>query len=121
MMNKVESQTKTNGRAVAAILSAMVGLLVMGIVHTATDASSSFSTFVLDVGKLWIPNAAGIGPYSGKETFMLVAWLGSWGLLYLTLRKRSVNMKIAAIIFIVGLALAALFVYTPFIDFLLGK
>lgn len=120
-MGKVESQTKTNGRAAAAILSATIGLLLMGIVNTATEASSSFSTFVLNVGKLWIPNATGIGPYSGKETFMLVAWLGSWGLLHLALRKRSLNMKITAIVFIVGLALAAMLVYTPFIDFLLGK
>jgi len=120
-MSRAESQTKTNGRAVAAILSATIGLLVMGIVNTAAAASSSFNTFVLNVGKLWIPNATGIGPYSGKETFMLVAWLGSWGLLHLTLRKKSLNMKIAAIVFIVGLVLAAMFVYTPFIDFLLGK
>jgi len=120
-MQSVESQTKPNGRGVAAMLSAMIGLLVMGIVHTAAVAYSSFNTSVLNVGKLWIPNAAGIGPYSGKETFMLIAWLGSWGLLHLMLRKRNVNMKIVAMVFFVGVALAALFVYTPFIDFLLGK
>ena len=120
-MSTTPSEAKLNGRAVAAILAAMIGLLVLGIVHTGTQASSDFNTAVLNVGKAWIPNAAGIGPYSGKETFMLIAWFGSWGLLYLTLKKRSVNMKIAAIVFIVGLALATLFVYTPFIDFLLGK
>jgi hypothetical protein len=114
-------QIKTNGRAVAALLSGMIGLLVMGIINIGTEASASFNTWVLNVGQLWIPNAAGIGPYSGKETFMLIAWLGSWGLLHLTLRKRNVNVKIAAITFIAGLALATLFVYIPFIDFLLGK
>lgn len=120
-MNIAESHIRKSGRAVAAILSAMIGLLVLGIVNMATVASSSFNTFVLNVGQLWIPNATGIGPYSGKETFMLIAWLGSWGLMHLTLRKRNVNMKIVAMVFIIGLALATLFVYTPFINFLLGK
>ena len=120
-MTQTESRPKTNGRAVAAMLSGMIGLLVMAIVHTATVASAEFSTFVFNVGKAWVPSAAGIGPYSGKETFLLISWLGSWGLLYLGLRNRNVNMKIAAIVFIVGLAVAALFVYTPFIDLILGK
>jgi hypothetical protein len=116
-----ESQIKTNGRAVAAFLSGMIGLLVMGIINTGAEASASFNTWLQNVGQVWIPNAAGIGPYSGLETFLLIAWLGSWGLLHFALRKRDVNVKIAAITFIVGLALATLFVYTPFIDFLLGK
>ena len=120
-MTKPEAQTKKNGSAVAAMLAGMIGLLVMGIIHVATVASSDFSAFVFNVGKAWVPSAAGIGPYSGKETFLLIAWLGSWGLLYLGLRNRSVNLKIAAIVFIVGLAVAALFVYTPFIHLILGK
>lgn len=120
-MSKTQQEAKPNGRAVAAMLSAMIGLLVMGIIHTWTDASASFSTFVLNVGKAWIPNAAGIGPYSGKETFMLISWFGSWALLYLLLRNRRVNLTIATLIFMIGMALATLFVYTPFIDFILGK
>lgn len=120
-MNKVESQIKSNGRAVAALLSAMTGLLIMGIVNTATEASSNFNIFVLNVGKLWIPNTAGIGPYSGKETFLLIGWLGTWITLHFALRKTNVNMKIVTTMFFVGLAIALLLVYTPFIDFLLGK
>lgn len=119
-MTKVTSKIKTNGQAVAAMLAGMIGLLVMGIVHTATQASSSFNTWVLNVGKLWVPSAAGIGSYSGKETFLLIAWLGSWGLLYLALRKRNVNMKISALIFMVGITISALLVYTPFVHFILG-
>jgi hypothetical protein len=116
-----ESQIKTNGRAVAAFLSGMIGLLVMGIINMGGEASASFNTWLQNVGQLWIPNAAAIGPYSGKETFLLIAWLGSWGLLHLALRRRDVNVKIAAITFVVGLALSTLLIYTPFIHFLLGK
>ena len=120
-MTKPESQLKPNGRAAAAMLAGMIGLLVMGIVNTATVASSDFSTFVFNVGKAWVPSAAGIGPYSGKETFLLIGWLGSWILLHFALGKRNVEMKIAAIVFIVGLAISALLVYTPFIHFILGR
>ena len=112
---------KPNGAAVAAFLSAMIGLLTMGIVHTATDASTVFSNWVLSVGELWIPNAQGIGPYSGKETFLLVSWLLSWLVLHLLLRKRDVRLAAPVVIFVVGTALATLLVYTPFIDFILGK
>ncbi len=64
-------RTKVNGPAVAAILSAMIGPLVMGIVNVGTTASADFSNWVLSIGKLWVPSLQGIGPYSGKETFLL--------------------------------------------------
>jgi len=115
------SARKPNGAAVAAFTSAMIGLLTMGIVHTATDASTSFSNWVLSVGKLWVPNAQGIGPYSGKETFLLASWLLSWTFLHLLLRKRDMKLAVPVVVFVVGTALATLLIYTPFIDFILGK
>jgi hypothetical protein len=99
----------------------MIGLLTMGIVHTATDASASFSNWVLTVGKLWIPNAQGIGPYSGKETFLLIGWLLSWTVLHLLLRKRDMKLAIPVVIFVAGMGLATLLIYTPFIDFVLQE
>ena len=99
----------------------MIGLLTMGIVHTATDASTSFSNWVLSVGKLWIPNAQGIGPYSGKEIFLLIGWLLSWTVLHLLLRKRDLKLAAPVVVFVVGMALATLLIYTPFIDLILSK
>jgi len=112
---------KRNGGAVAAFLSAMIGLLMLGIVNVGTEASNAFNNWVLSVGKLWIPNAQGIGPYSGKETFLLVGWFLSWIVLHMILRKRDVKLAVPAVVFVLGLAFATLFVYTPFIDFILGK
>ncbi len=120
-MKTTQNGIKTNGRAVAAMLSAMIGLLVMGIVHTATVASADFNTFVFDVGRAWIPNAQGIGPYSGKETFLLIGWFVSWVTLHFALRNKNVSIKVASIVFIVGIAIAALLVYSPFIHFILGR
>ena len=112
---------RENGEAVAALMSAMVGLLVLGIMHLGSQASSGFNQWLLSVGQAWIPNATGIGPYSGKETFLLIGWLGSWAVLHLTLRNRSMRLIFPMVIFTAGLAVATLFVYTPFINFVLGK
>lgn len=120
-MTELTKQLKANGRAVAAILSGMIGLVVMGIINFATEASADFNTWVHSVGKLWVPSAQGIGPYSGKETFLLIGWLGSWPILYFALRQKNVNLKIASIIFAVGMIVATLLIYTPLIDFVLGK
>ncbi len=100
-------------------MAAMIGLLVMGIVNIGTEASGDFKTFIQDVGKAWIPNAQGIGPYSGKETFMLMGWLASWALLHFLIRRKEVSLKTPVIIFLAGLGLATLLVYTPFIHFIL--
>ena len=112
---------RPNGEAVAALWSAMIGLLVMGIMHLGSQASSDFGKWLLSVGQAWIPNATGLGPYSGKETLLLLGWLGSWAVQHFALRHRSMRLTLPMVIFTIGMALATLFVYTPFIDFILGK
>ena len=112
---------RPTGEAVAALLSAMIGLLLMGIINFGTEASTGFNSWVFAVGKAWIPNAQGLGPYSGKETILLTGWLGSWVLLHFALRHKNIRMTIPMVIFTTGMALSTLFIYTPFIDFVLGK
>ena len=113
------SGRKPNGPAVAAFLSAMIGLLTLGIANLG-DETKVLTTTLLETGKLWIPNAQGIGPYSGKETFLLLGWLGSWVILYAVPKKRDVRLAAPVVIFIAGLAIATLLIYTPFLDILLG-
>lgn len=111
---------KPTGPAAAAMLSAAIGLLTLGVVHTGTVASTAFRDLVFSLGKLWIPGAAGIGPYSGKETLMLIGWFLSWVVLHLGLRSRSVSVVKVASISMVLVGIATLFIWTPFIDLLLG-
>ena len=85
---------RPNGASIAALVSAAFGLLVLGVVVLATELSERAKEIVFDIGKLWIPRAADIGPYSGKETFLLVGWLGSWLILHFALRHREVNTKV---------------------------
>ena len=82
-----------NGAYVAAYLAASFGLLVLALVQIGTELSDSFRDTVFAIGKAWIPGAAGIGPYSGKETLMLVAWLGSWVGLHFAMRSMTLNLR----------------------------
>ena len=102
-----------NGAAQAALLSAMLGCLTLALINLATEMSDPFKEFVHQAGKLWMPGAEGIGPYSGKETFALVAWLGSWLILSLILRKKELNSVWVFMIFLVGLGIATTLVWPP--------
>lgn len=104
---------KPNGASVAAVVAASIGLLALGLVVVATELSERAKELVFDVGKAWIPNAEGIGPYSGKETFLLVGWLGSWLILHLALRNREVNTKAWFGAALVALLVATFLVWPP--------
>jgi len=104
---------RPSGASVAALLAAAIGLLVLALVQVATELNASFKDSVFAVGKAWIPGAAGIGPYSGKETFMLVAWLGSWAVLHGVLRRKEVDVRTWGGVAFVALALATLLMWPP--------
>lgn len=109
-----------NGAAIAACLSAMIGLLVLGLVVFAAEASEPFAETVHAIGKLWMPGAERIGPYSGKETLMVLAWLGSWLILHGLLRRKQLDGGLWLTVFLVGVGTATLLVWPPVWQFLLG-
>ena len=81
--------TVPSGIAVAALMGALIGMLTLAMVNVFTAASPAFTAWVHGIGKLWMPGAEGIGPYSGKETMAAIAWLVSWALLHVGLRTRD--------------------------------
>jgi len=101
------------GAAQAAFLSAMLGALTLALVNLGTELSDAFKSSVHRIGKLWMPGAEGIGPYSGKETISLVVWLLSWLILHRILRKSEWEHRIATSIFLVGIALATTLLWPP--------
>jgi len=107
-----------SGIAVAALTSAVVGMLTLAIVNTCTAASPAFNAWVHSVGKLWMPGADGIGPYSGKETLSAVGWLGSWVILHYALRRRELNLSRWVIVFLVGVGIATTLIWPPVFEFL---
>jgi len=106
---------KKNGQVAAAMIAAMIGVLSLGISHMISVLSEDAKLFIHLVGKAWIPGAEGIGPYSGKESFMLIGWGLSWLILYFALRNRDVKLPYYTLLFMIGISIATLLVWTPFV------
>ena len=114
------SRHRESGPAVAAIISAALGLITLAVVNLGTQASKAFNAWVHGIGKLWMPGAEGIGPYSGKETLSLAVWVGSWILLHLALRKRELNLGPWLVVFLVGIGIATTLLWPPVFEYLAG-
>jgi hypothetical protein len=108
------------GVAVAAILAAMIGLLTHAGVNQFTAISKDFNVWVHDVGKLWMPGAQGIGPYSGKETLSALAWILSWVGLHFALRGRELNLSRWLLVFLVGVGIATTWIWPPVFEYFAG-
>jgi len=106
--------------AVAALMGSMLGMLTLAVVNVFTAASKPFNAWVHGLGKLWMPGAEGIGPYSGKQTISLVVWLGSWIVLHYALRERDLKVSVWLVVFLVGVALATTLIWPPVFDYLAG-
>src|SRR3989304_1610010 len=74
-----------SGVAVAALLAAVIGLLVLGLVNIISAIDAGFRTA--------ITLNTGIGPYSGKEVIAFRAWLGGGAVLPLAPPQRELNMR----------------------------
>lgn len=115
---------KTNlekeGAAQAALLAAMLGILTLALVNLGTEISNEFKTWVHNIGKLWMPGAEGIGPYSGKETISLIVWLLSWYFLHRWLCKREWDNPVVMTVFLVGIACATTLLWPPVFSSLAG-
>lgn len=111
---------KPNGAAFAAVLSAGVGLMALAAVVLACEASKGVTGRIHDLGRLWMPGAEGIGPYSGKQTVLLLAWLGSWAVLHPLLRRRELNGGLWLTVFLAGVGVASTLVWPPVWRILLG-
>ena len=114
------AKTVPGGIAVAALMGGMLGMLALAVVNVFTAASKPFNAWVHGVGKMWMPGAEGIGPYSGKETISLVIWLGSWVVLHYALRDRDVKLSTGLIVFLVGVGVATTLIWPPVFEYLAG-
>jgi hypothetical protein len=89
-----------SGAAVAALLSGGIGAVTMMVSHHFSDTNKSIENVLHNVVGAWMPGAVSadpmwgnIGSYAGKETMMLVGWLGSWLVLHFLLRNRDVSAR----------------------------
>ena len=112
-----ETNLEKNGAAQAVLLSAMLGVLSLALVNLGTEMSQAVKEQVHHLGKLLIPGAEGIGPYSGKETIALAVWLVSWFLLHGWLRAGELNHRAVIVIFLIGVACATTLLWPPVFSF----
>jgi hypothetical protein len=102
---------KPDGPAAAAMISAGIGILFLGIFTTGAVISSGLKSFLL-----WWEWGQGVGPLAGKATVATIIWLVSWLVLWLLWRNKDVVLKTA---FYIGLGMGlvgALFTFPLFFD-----
>jgi hypothetical protein len=107
-----------SGIAAAALAGVAIGVLTLAVVNVFTAASPAFNSWVHWVGKLWMPGAEGIGPYSGKETLSALAWLGSWATLHYSMRDRELDLSHCVIVFLVAVGLSTTLIWPPVFEYL---
>ncbi len=113
-------EAKPKGAAAAAYLSASLGILAMAFSHLISEKSKSTQNMVHSLGKLWMPGAEGIGPYSGKETIELLVWLGSWVVLHFLLKDKNVSIRWSGVIFLILLGIGTTLLWPPVVHLLVS-
>ena len=96
---ELDIHERPNGPAVAAIISAAIGVFVLGLLTTLSEANTDVHDF-LDIKNR-------VGPLSGKTTFSVIVYLVAWAALVPVLWRRSVPfasaMLVAAVLVTLGL------------------
>ncbi|WP_071516919.1 hypothetical protein [Geitlerinema sp. PCC 9228] len=87
----------TNGPAAAAILSATFSCFFLMVNQHIAMLSTTWKNWLWTLGA-WIPGSHNpddlygrIGPYAGKATLLLLAWLASWLILHQFLKNRDLR------------------------------
>ena len=94
-----------NGAGAAAILSAGIGAVTLGVVAVAADKVAAISSLL----KFYAPT----GPLSGVTTVAIVVWLAVWLMLDVRWRRRDVALsRINAVAFVL-LGLGLLLTFPP--------
>ena len=105
------SDTKPNGPAAAAFLSAGIGSFVLGLMVTLAEASAEFKSF-LDFSKNY-GIGSGVGPLSGKVIIGVASFFVSFLLLGVALRGREVAFRRVFIVTLVLLGLGFALTFPP--------
>ena len=112
---------RPTGEAVAALLAAAIGMLTLAFVNQLAVGSTSFAAWLHRLGTLSLPGGQAIGPYAGKETLSVSAWLVSWAILHPVLRTREISLSRWLVVFLLMVGVATTFLWPPVFRFLAGQ
>lgn len=90
----------TTGPAAAFLISGGIGAVVMMIAHHLSDTSKAREAALTTLGS-WMPAGflssnplwGNLGSYAGKETMLLIGWLGSLAILYPMLQNKQIKPR----------------------------
>lgn len=102
---------KPDGPGAAAMLSAGIGIFVLGLLTTLAVISSGLKDFLAD-----FQGSAGVGPLAGKTTLTVVVWALSWAGLHIVWRKKDIDIKRMFMIGLVLGILGAIGTFPPFFE-----
>jgi hypothetical protein len=97
---------RPSGPVAAALLATGIGALVLAILVIIAESSESFANSLAYNER--------VGPLSGKVIWAVVAYVGSWLVLWGALRRREVPLATAAIACAVLVGLALVGTFSPF-------
>jgi len=97
---------KPEGPIAAVLIAAGIGALVLGILTVWAEASVGFRESLAYNDR--------VGPLSGKTIWAAVAFVVSWVVLTLALRRRRVDLMKATVVSVVLLGLGYLGTFSPF-------
>jgi hypothetical protein len=103
---ETDTPMKPNGPVAAVMLAAGIGTLVLGILTTLAEAETGIAEF-LELSER-------VGPLSGKTIFAAIAFLVSWGGLYMAFREREVEWRPVTIALIALVAIGLVLTFPPF-------
>ncbi|MFB2838095.1 hypothetical protein [Floridanema evergladense] len=90
---------KVSGPAAAALVSAGFGCFLMMVFHHFSETTKSVDEMLSQIGG-WMPGSnnvdkmyGSLGSYAGKQTILLIGWLGSWLVLHLMWRKKNIKPR----------------------------
>jgi len=106
-------EMKPNGPAMAALLSAGIGVTVLGVLTTVAEASADFANA--------LKISAAVGPLSGKTTYAVTAYALSWLVTGIVLRRRDVNEGQFLVATFVLIAIGILGTFPLFFDLFAPK
>lgn len=112
-----------SGVAVAAILSAGLSCLLMMVNQHFTMISQQWNQIIWNLGS-WMPGShnqdplsGSLGSYSGKVTFLLLAWVISWLILHQLLKHKSIKAERAIFWLLISLGGAVIISWHPLIPY----
>ena len=99
---------RPNGPIAAVLLATGIGSLVLAILVVVAEASESF--------KESLAYSERVGPLSGKTIWAVVAFLASWVVLAVVLRRRELSLAKVTIVAGILLALGFVGTFAPFFE-----